>query len=58
MLQSLRHWQMDTDLAGIRAAAPPAQLPEAEREAFTQLWADVAAQIKQAQTNATKEATK
>ena len=53
--QKLRHWQKDTDLAGIRDAAALAKLPADERAAFTQLWADVAALLKKAGTPAAKE---
>ena len=48
MQQTLRHWQQDTDLAGIRDAAALAKLPADEQKAFTQLWADVAALLKKA----------
>jgi eukaryotic-like serine/threonine-protein kinase len=44
----LRHWQKDTDLAGIRDAAALAKLPADEQKACTQLWADVAALLKNA----------
>ena len=37
------HWQIDTDLAGIRDGAAPAKLPADEQTACTQLWADVGA---------------
>jgi serine/threonine-protein kinase len=40
---ALLHWQEDSDLAGIRDQAALEKLPPAEREAFTKLWADVAA---------------
>jgi tetratricopeptide (TPR) repeat protein len=41
--RTLGHWQQDSDLAGIRAAAALTKLPAAERAACTRLWADVAA---------------
>jgi serine/threonine protein kinase/tetratricopeptide (TPR) repeat protein len=41
-------WQQDSDLAGIRDEAALAKLPEAEREAFRALWADVEALRKKA----------
>jgi serine/threonine-protein kinase len=47
--QTLQHWQTDRDLAGLRAATALAHLPPEEREACRQLWADVAALLKQAQ---------
>ncbi len=46
----MRHWQQDTDLAGIRDKAALDKLPAEERQAFTQLWADVAALLQKAQT--------
>jgi serine/threonine-protein kinase len=38
--QTLRHWEEDTDLAGVRGEAL-AKLPEAEREAWQRLWDEV-----------------
>ena len=55
VVRTLNHWQKDTDLAGIRDAAALAKLPADEQKAFTQLWADVAALLKKAETPATKE---
>jgi hypothetical protein len=46
---TLQHWQDDPDLASIRDTGALAELADAERAAFTQLWADVAALLKQAQ---------
>jgi hypothetical protein len=40
--RTLRHWQRDPDLAGLRDAAALARLPEAEQVACRQLWIDVA----------------
>jgi serine/threonine-protein kinase len=37
----LGHWLEDTDLAGLRDPAALAKLPEAEREAWLKLWAEV-----------------
>jgi hypothetical protein len=48
-VQTLRHWQKDPDLAGIRDPAALARLPAGEREGFTRLWADVAALLKMAE---------
>src|SRR5262249_53114530 len=45
---ALRHWQQNTDLAGLRDQAALARLPEAERAAWSQLWAEVAALLKRA----------
>jgi serine/threonine-protein kinase len=46
--QTLRHWQQDADLASVRDADALTKLPEAERAAWSQLWADVAALLKRA----------
>jgi hypothetical protein len=40
MQQTLRAWQQDADFAGVRGDALP-HLPEAERQAWQQLWKDV-----------------
>jgi hypothetical protein len=50
--KTMKHWQQDPDLAGIRDAAALAKLPAAERAAFTTLWADVAALVQQAEEKA------
>jgi tetratricopeptide (TPR) repeat protein len=47
--KTLQHWQQDTDLASVRDKDRLAKLPEAERESWRQLWADVAALLKQAE---------
>jgi hypothetical protein len=46
--QALRHWQQDSDLAGIRDKAALDNLPAEEQKAFARLWSDVAALLKQA----------
>jgi hypothetical protein len=46
--QALRHWQQDTDLAGLRHVAAPAKLPGEERAACQNLWADMAGLLKRA----------
>ena len=48
-LQSLRHWQKDSDLATVREAESLAKLPDAERKEWEALWADVEAVLKRAQ---------
>jgi serine/threonine-protein kinase len=48
--QALRHWQQDSDLAGIRDAAWIVNLPAEELQACRQLWADVAALLKRARS--------
>jgi serine/threonine-protein kinase len=49
LVQTLRHWQQDTDLAGLRDTEDLARLPADEQKAWTQLWADVAALRKKAE---------
>jgi hypothetical protein len=44
----LRHWQQDTDLAGVREAAALARLPHEERAAWERLWAEVASLLEKA----------
>lgn len=39
--QTLRHWQDDADLAGLRDKDALAKLSQAEREAWQRLWQDV-----------------
>ncbi|MCE9605134.1 MAG: tetratricopeptide repeat protein [Planctomycetia bacterium] len=48
--QKLRHWQRDSDLAGIRDKAAMDKFTAEERKAFAQLWVDVAALLKKAET--------
>jgi serine/threonine-protein kinase len=50
--QALHHWQKDPDLAGLRDPEALARLPEAERQACRQLWADVSVLLKRAQHQA------
>jgi hypothetical protein len=45
---ALRHWQLDSALAGLRDAAALATLQPEERAAYEKLWADVAALLKKA----------
>jgi serine/threonine protein kinase/Flp pilus assembly protein TadD len=49
IVQFLRHWQQDPDLAGLRDAAALAKLSAEERAACEKLWADVAALLKKAE---------
>jgi WD40 repeat protein/tetratricopeptide (TPR) repeat protein len=44
--RALKHWQQDTDLAGLRDPAALEKLPAEERAACAKLWADVAALLK------------
>ncbi len=41
VLRTLRHWQTDKDLSGVRDAESLAKLPAEEQEAWKQLWAEV-----------------
>ena len=49
MLPMMKHWQRDSDLAGIRDAASLAKLPAEERTACEKLWSDVASLLKMAE---------
>jgi hypothetical protein len=57
MQQTLRHWQQDTDFAGVRDAAL-ANLPEAERQPWQQLWADVEETLRRGNHKDTKDTKK
>jgi tetratricopeptide (TPR) repeat protein len=48
VINTLKHWQQDADLAGVREAAALAALPEEEQAAWRALWSDVAALLEQA----------
>src|SRR5262249_62205444 len=50
VLHRLRGWQADHDLAGLRDPAAVAQLPDREREACKQLWAEVGVLLSKADT--------
>jgi tetratricopeptide (TPR) repeat protein len=50
VLETMKHWQQDSDLNGIRDEAALGELSPQERAAFAQLWADVAALLKNAMT--------
>jgi tetratricopeptide (TPR) repeat protein len=43
IVQTLQHWQTDTDLAGLRDPEAVAKLPEGERAAWRSLWEGVEA---------------
>jgi hypothetical protein len=47
--QTLQHWQKDADLASVRGKEALAKLPEAERDSWQQLWAEVEALLKKTQ---------
>jgi eukaryotic-like serine/threonine-protein kinase len=55
VLATMKHWQKDSDLASIRDEVAQAKLPPDEREALTQLWADVTELLKLAQKAATNQ---
>jgi serine/threonine-protein kinase len=46
--RTLRHWQQDPDLAGLRDQDALAKLPEPERDACRRLWAEVDALLRRA----------
>jgi hypothetical protein len=46
--QKMKHWQSDADLAGERDQTGLAKLPDAERESWEKLWAEVEALRKKA----------
>jgi serine/threonine-protein kinase len=48
--ETLKHWQQDTDLAGVRDEAELAKLPEVERKAWKSLWAKVETLLAKART--------
>jgi hypothetical protein len=48
VIRTLTHWREDPDLAGVRDPGAPEKLPEDERHAWRQLWADVAALLRRA----------
>jgi tetratricopeptide (TPR) repeat protein/serine/threonine protein kinase len=49
VLQTLKHWQKDENLAGLRDARQLARLPEAQRQEWQQFWAEVDALLKKVQ---------
>jgi serine/threonine-protein kinase len=55
--QTLRHWQQDDDFAGVRSDALT-KLPEAEREPWRQLWADVEQTLRKASPENAKDTDK
>jgi tetratricopeptide (TPR) repeat protein len=49
--QALTHWRKDPDLAGLRDQQALAKLPQAERQAWRKLWADVDALLQRGEQN-------
>jgi hypothetical protein len=47
----LQQWQKDPNLAGLRDDKALSMLPEAERDAWKKLWADVAALLDKAKAS-------
>jgi serine/threonine-protein kinase len=48
--QTMKHWQADADFTGVRNPDALAKLPAEERAAWQQLWDDVAAVLKKAES--------
>jgi tetratricopeptide (TPR) repeat protein len=53
--QQLQHWLKDTDFAGVRGPEALAKLPKDERQAWQQLWADVADTLARVKAQAAPE---
>jgi serine/threonine protein kinase/tetratricopeptide (TPR) repeat protein len=51
--EKMQHWLIDPDFNGVRGPDALARLPEAERERWQKLWADVAATLARAQQKGT-----
>ena len=49
IVQTLKHWQQDADLAGVREGEALAKLPEEEQKAWQDLWSDVETLLKKAE---------
>jgi tetratricopeptide (TPR) repeat protein len=52
---ALKHWQADSDFAGVRGPGALSKLPKAERQPWEKLWKDVDDVLKRAQEKATQE---
>jgi tetratricopeptide (TPR) repeat protein len=55
LVQQMRHWLADADLAGVRGPQALARLPRAERALWRKFWEDVAATRARAQVRMTPE---
>jgi tetratricopeptide (TPR) repeat protein len=55
LVETLSHWQNDSDLAGIRDAAALSRLPEVEQKEWQALWTQVEAALAKAKINLTRE---
>jgi Tfp pilus assembly protein PilF len=51
LVHTLKHWQEDSDFAGVRDASALAKLPAEELEAWQKLWSEVAALLTKGQTS-------
>ncbi len=54
--KTLQHWLRDPDFNGVRGPEALGKLPQAERQAWSRLWADVAATLARTQGQRTPEA--
>jgi serine/threonine-protein kinase len=54
--QTLKHWQQDADLAGVRDRAALSALPERERQDWQALWARVEALLQRAEAGGAPKA--
>jgi Flp pilus assembly protein TadD len=52
VVRQLQHWLQDSDFNGVRGPDVLAKLPEAERQSWQQLWADVADALAKSQGKA------
>jgi hypothetical protein len=57
IIKLMQHWQNDADFAGVRGPPALARLPDVERPAWQQLWADVADTLARAQQKASPSKT-
>jgi hypothetical protein len=55
--QKMQHWQGDTDFVAVRGATL-AKLPEAEQQAWQQLWKDVEQMLKRVTPKDIKDSEK
>jgi len=54
LVETLRHWKVDTKMAGVRDPEALAKLPEPERKEWQSLWADVEALLERAEGHAAR----